>query len=255
MGTPIVGISLKMYFTLARTRAWLGDVAAAANEDAWPAHLEVFVLPDFLSIEAAGALLAGSGVSYGAQDVFWEASGAYTGEISAATLAEAGCRYVEVGHAERRRLFGEDDRITARKAAAATAHGLTAVVCIGETARTSPEAAAAACLEQVLPVLEAVSDDAPLTFAYEPIWAIGQASPAEPGHIVDVAGYLRDARSGRPGPTSLIYGGSAGRGLFSSLWPALDGLFLGRFAHDVNDLRAIVSEVVAVAGAQAPSSA
>ena len=246
-GTPIVGISLKMYFTLAHTRGWLRDVAAAAREDAWPSRAEVFVLPDFLSLEAAGALLADSGVSYGAQDVFWEASGAYTGEVSAATLAEAGCRYVAVGHAERRRLFGEDDRTTARKAAAAAEHGLKPVVCIGETNRTSLDSAAAACLKQIRPVLEAVDDDAPLAFAYEPIWAIGQTSPAEPGYVVDVASRLRVELADRPGPTSLIYGGSAGRGLFSSLWPALDGLFLGRFAHDVADLRAIGSEVVAVA--------
>jgi triosephosphate isomerase len=237
----IVGVSLKMYFGPARTRAWLAEVARAARQDDWAGTLDAFVIPDLLTVAEAVTLLAGSGVAAGAPDVFWEDSGPYTGEVSAAALAELGCRYVEVGHAERRRLFGEDDVVTARKAAAGVRHGLVPVVCVGELEPAAPERAAAEVAVQIRAVLEAIGR-ADVIFAYEPVWAIGRPAPAPAAHITGVAELVRPLL----GPAGrLIYGGSAGRGLFAQLAPSVDGLFLGRFAHDVADLRAVAGEIQA----------
>ncbi|KAK7222244.1 hypothetical protein V2G26_010247 [Clonostachys chloroleuca] len=136
----IVGLSTKMYFSLARqaefTSAALTSLGAVS-----PASLsavDVFVIPDFLNIRSTADSLAAAGASHiwvGAQDCHWDDYGAFTGEVSPAALADSGVRIVEVGHAERRRLFGEDDAVTAKKAAAVARNGMVPLVCIGEKTR------------------------------------------------------------------------------------------------------------------------
>jgi triosephosphate isomerase len=238
----LVGVSLKMYLGVEETRSWLQAVAPLARgRDG----VELFVAPTFLCLAAARDVLAGTGVQLGAQDVFWEERGAYTGEVSPSMLREVGCRYAEVGHAERRRLFGEDDAVVARKAAAVAAAGLVPVVCVGEAERTDPAAAARACARQLDAVLPALPAAAPAVVAYEPVWAIGAPAPAPPAYVVEVARRLRPPLERRAAPTRLLYGGSAGPGLFGSLGGAVDGLFLGRFAHDVRNLRTILDELTA----------
>ncbi len=243
----VVGVSLKMYLDAERTRAWLGRVAAIGSA-LDPARIELFVLPSFLAIHEARLLLAGSGVAYGGQNVCWADEGAYTGEVSAPMLAAEGCRYAEVGHAERRRLFGETDETTAAKAAAAARSGLIPVVCVGEADTGDIAAAVTACTPQVTAVLDALPPQAPVIFAYEPVWAIGAAQPAPDRHVVGVVDELRtvvDRRSlDRPGDTRFLYGGSAGPGTYDLLRDSLDGLFLGRFAHDPDNLQLVLDEVL-----------
>ncbi len=236
-GRRRVGVSLKMYMDHARTMQWLAEVAAMAV----PEGVELFVIPDFLSLYPASSLLVGSKVALGAQDVFWEDSGAYTGEISAPMLAAAGCRYVEIGHAERRALFGETDAMTAAKAAAAVRSGLIPLLCVGEPERGDAEAAVAYCGAQIDAVLAVVGADAEVLVAYEPVWAIGASEPADAAHIRTVCRGLRQQLS-HP-RAGLIYGGRAGPGLFRSLEATTDGLFLGRFAHDTGALAQVLLEV------------
>lgn len=243
-GRRIAGVSLKAYFGLEQTRTWLAEVAALGRDlAARGSDVELFVVPDFVSLGAAREVLAGSGVLLGAQDVFWEDSGAYTGEVTAPVLREAGCSLVEVGHAERRRLFGEDDAVTAAKAAAAQRAGLVPLVCVGEPTRAGVEAAVEQCEPQVRAVLDAVPADAEVLFAYEPVWAIGAAEPADPEYVVDVVTALRERTAGSAGRIRFLYGGSAGPGTFPRLASAVDGLFLGRFAHSVPNLATVVAEM------------
>lgn len=232
-----VGVSLKMYMDHARTLQWLAEVAALEV----PSGVELFVIPDFLSLYPAAAVLAGSAIKLGAQDVFWEDRGAYTGEISAPMLVAAGCRYVEIGHAERRALFAESDIVVAAKAAAAVRAGLVPLLCVGEPERGDAEAAVRFCRAQIEAVLSAIPEAAELMVAYEPVWAIGAAEPGGADHIRAVSQGLRRCLQGRP--ASLIYGGSAGPGLFQALEGGVDGLFLGRFAHDAQALRQVLHEV------------
>jgi triosephosphate isomerase len=243
----ILGVSLKMYLNVEETRGWLQAVADLSRASE---HVELFVAPSFLSLAEAAGILAGTPVRLGAQDVFWEERGAFTGEVSATMLREVGCTYAEMGHAERRRLFGEDDRVTALKAAAAWRAGLVPVVCIGESERSGAHAAARACFAQVDPVLDALPVGADVVFAYEPVWAIGAPAPAPPEHVVQVTVRLRQRFADRPGRIRLIYGGAAGHGLRASLGDAVDGLFLGRFAHDVHNLQAILEEWTAAGPAR-----
>ncbi|WP_369054600.1 triose-phosphate isomerase family protein [Kineococcus terrestris] len=239
---PLVGVSLKMYFSLARTRSYLADVADLGPVVA-DSGVDVFVVPDFLNVTTAVDLLRGTPVAVGAQDVSWEDYGALTGEVSPAALADAGVRFVEIGHAERRRMFAEDDIVTARKAAAVARNGLVPLVCIGENVAVDVEDAARSAIAQVLAALEDVPADAEVAIGYEPNWAIGQPEPAPPEHVVGVTTRLREALAHRSGTTRVLYGGSAGPGLFTKVAEGVDGLFLGRFAHDVHNFRAVIEEI------------
>ena len=255
MATPpprrrLVGLSTKMYFSLQRTHDYTAELLAALQS--LPAdqlaQFDVFLIPDFITVVPTAHQLraANSPVWLGAQDTHWEDRGAFTGEVSPAVLREAGVRIVEVGHAERRRIFGEDDDITARKAAAVARNGMVPLVCIGERTKGDVSVAVDECQVQVDAVMAAVPDDAEVVLAYEPVWAIGASEPAGEEHVIRVADGLRALRSvqQRKGPTRVVYGGSAGPGLFDRLKTGVDGLFLGRFGHDVPQFVRTVKEVI-----------
>ncbi|GAB2468997.1 triosephosphate isomerase [Conyzicola lurida] len=235
-----VGVSLKMYFGHAQTLAWCAEVARVAREHD---GVDVFVIPDFVSIVDAVRVFDGSGVTVGAQALSWDDAGALTGEVSGSVLAEVGVGVVEVGHAERRRIFGETEAIVASKTAAALRNGLAPVLCIGEITEGPADAAADECLRQ----LEDALNGAPagkVIVAYEPVWAIGAAQPAPTSHIRAVSARLRAAVADwtdRDGSV-VIYGGSAGPGLLTELGDDVDGVFLGRFAHDPAALAAVLQE-------------
>ncbi|KAL5366317.1 Triosephosphate isomerase [Aspergillus floccosus] len=261
-------ISLKMYFSPARTLDYLRALLDPQNDIVRPANrskLLLALIPDFLTIYPCHEILTRYEASLakedsspppfllGAQDCFWEPLGAYTGEVSPLALRDMGVSIVELGHAERRALFAETDETTAKKAAAACAHNMVPLVCIGEI--TAPGAVASEavgravdeCAVQVRPVLEAIPPHAPVIFAYEPVWAIGQPRPAGVDHIAAVVQGIRAviAEHNRPGEVRILYGGSAGPGLWGAggLGEAVDGMFLGRFAHEVEGVRKVVREV------------
>jgi triosephosphate isomerase len=248
-----VGVSLKTYFGHARARAWFADIAqrAGAHPAVADGRVRFFVIPTYLQIPAALEAFAGTPVLVGAQDVSQFDAGAYTGEVTAAELAEVGVALAEIGHAERRRLFGETDSVTAAKAAAALNHGITPVLCIGEVEHLGSPAAARANVEQLAANLEGVPAG-PVIVAYEPVWAIGAAEPAPDEHIVTVTRALRAALDADPARTGsvVIYGGSAGPGLLTRLGDAVDGLFLGRFAHEPSALVAVLDEASVLAAAR-----
>jgi triosephosphate isomerase len=248
-----VGVSLKTYFGHERARAWFADVArrAAAHPAVAAGDVRFFVIPTYLQIPAALEAFAGTPVLVGAQDVSEFAPGAYTGEVTAAELAEVGVAVAEIGHAERRRLFDETDTVTAAKAAAALAHGITPVLCIGEAERLGSPAAALANVEQLATDLAGVPAG-PVIVAYEPVWAIGAAEPAPDQHIATVTRALRGALDADPARAGsvVIYGGSAGPGLLTRLGESVDGLFLGRFAHDPDALVAVLDEAGVLAASR-----
>jgi triosephosphate isomerase len=237
MSALTIGISLKMYFGRTRTVEWCRAVADVARSH--PAvteeHARLVVLPSHPYLLEVGAVFASTAVRTGGQDLFWEDEGAFTGEVSGAQLRELGCDYVEIGHAERRRIFGEDDEIIAAKTAAAFRNGLTPILCVGEQRPSTVEAAAAECVAQL-------HSSGPVVVAYEPVWAIGADEPASPDYIAAVCRALRSHVSG-----PVIYGGSAKPGLLTQLGEGVDGLFLGRFAHDPSAVAAILNEVVDLA--------
>lgn len=264
---PLVGVSLKMYFDPVMTLAYctsllpLADLASSLG-------IDVFVIPDFLAIAPVSNLISngigGSSSSrsngtpasasspspliLGAQDCFWEASGPFTGEISPAHLSHYNVGLVELGHAERRRLLGETDVLVARKASAVSAAGLVPLVCIGEREDRGVASAVEECRPQVESLLRAIPEESDVVLAYEPVWAIGQPAPAGAEYVVAVTKELRKMAESfnggkRTGLVRILYGGSAGPGLFEKLRDGVDGLFLGRFGHDVTNFEKVLREV------------
>ena len=263
-GALTIGVSLKMYFGRRQTIDWCHAVAALAARH--PAvtigAAELFVLPAAPMIDPVLRVFAGLPVGVGAQDLYQEDFGAVTGAVSGALLREMGCRYAEVGHAERRRLFGEDNATAAAKVAACWRNRLTPVLCVGESCQAPPADAAAACVAEACEVLdgavrngagaglaEAARPGGRVILAYEPHWAIGQPEPAPVEHIAVVTAALRRWLATREefAGSPVVYGGSAGRGLLTSVHDNVDGLFLGRFAHDPAALEAILDEALATA--------
>lgn len=236
-----------MYFDLPSTEAYLQVLSARPPQST----CNVFVLPSLPALSIASAILSKSQVWIGAQNCHWEDSGAHTGEVSPKMLKQLGCTIVELGHAERRRApFNETDDITANKARAAVRNGLIPLICIGEKSKSTIVSqgvgmALRECVPQVTAVLNAVPDGADLIFAYEPVWAIGAQEPASADHVLTVVGELRKEISGRgrSGEVRILYGGSAKPGTWDALKGGLDGLFLGRFAHDVDAFKKVVEEI------------
>jgi triosephosphate isomerase len=213
--------------------------------------VQPFVIPSFPSIPDVAPVASAAGMLLGAQDVHWEDAGAFTGEVSAPELAEHGVALVEIGHAERRAMFGETDDTVGRKVAATLRHGMTPLLCVGEAGRGPADAAGAASVDQ-LEVSLARARDAGLAgnliVAYEPVWAIGAPVPASDEHIRTVATALRGHLADDPAfdGARVIYGGSAGPGLWPRIADSLDGMFLGRFAHDPAAFGRILDDVVAL---------
>lgn len=215
--------------------------------------VEVFVLPPFTSLAAVKEVLGTSRVGYGGQNMHWDTSGAWTGEIAAPMLVEAGCRYVELGHSERRYYFNETDEYVNRKVRTALAHSLVPIVCIGET----DEEKAAGQTESVLYQQVSIAlSDVPaarvpdILLAYEPRWAIGKDDAASPDYVQDVHALIRAHLNKWYGAdiaaqTRVIYGGSVNLDNSAAIiaQPDVDGLFIGRAALDAQKFVTMVKIV------------
>ena len=191
MRTPLVIGNWKMNGLLAEAR----PLAAAIRDGLKrPGRVEVVLCPPFTALAAVAEIVAGSPIALGAQNCHHEAAGAHTGEISPPMLLELGCRFVLCGHSERRHELGETDEQINRKVAAALRHGLTPVLCMGETAEERRQGLTFTTVEGQLRAglagLEAAAM-ARCVLAYEPVWAIGTGVNASPAQAAEVHGYLR----------------------------------------------------------------
>ncbi|MBU8868037.1 triose-phosphate isomerase family protein [Paenarthrobacter aromaticivorans] len=243
-----IGVSTKMYMGYAQSLAWLEQLLAEV--DARPAlaagRVVPFVIPSFPVLPTASAMLQGSPMVLGAQNCGWS-DGPWTGEVSPSMLAELGVGLVEIGHAERRRYFAEDDAMVALKVRAAVDAGLTPLLCVGEGVVAEPEDAAGTVFRQVK---AAVSGDwsvaSQLVIAYEPVWAIGAAEPASAAYVSQVVAALRVLLTAHGlEELPIIYGGSAKPGLLPRV-DGVSGLFLGRFAHDATNFGRVLDEALSL---------
>lgn len=243
-----IGVSTKMYLGYAQSLEWLEQLVAEV--DARPAlvagRVVPFVIPSFPVLPEAARLLEGTPLVLGAQNCGWS-DGPWTGEVSPSMLGELGVGLVEIGHAERRRYFAEDESVIALKVSAAVDAGLTPLLCVGEPETRAPAAAADTVYRQIK---AAVSGDwsvaSGLVIAYEPVWAIGAAEPASAGYVSQVVNALRDSLAQHGlARLPIIYGGSAKPGLLPQLI-GVTGLFLGRFAHDATNFGRVLDEALAV---------
>ena len=243
MRTPLIAGNWKMNGGLASNATLLAGLLGDKTE--LSAELAVCVPAPYLAqVQSA---LAGSGVNWGAQDLSVHDSGAYTGEVSAAMLGDFACRYVIVGHSERRSYHGETDELVAQKAVRALSAGLVPIVCVGETlAEREQGATDAVVIRQLKPVLEAVGADlAKIVVAYEPVWAIGTGKTATPDMAQQVHELIRatlaQADAAAAATVRILYGGSmkpdnAGELLAK---PDIDGGLIGGASLKAVDFLAI----------------
>jgi len=224
--------------------------------------IDIFVLPPFTSLRAACDALGDGPVAIGGQNMHWEDSGNWTGEISASMLVEAGCRYVELAHSERLQCFGETYEFVRRKVDKALSTGLTPIVCLGETALEKDDGRADEVLStQMLTALRGQPDQRvpDVILAYEPRWAIGASEAASPGYVEDRHKALRDMLREHRGcdaaeRTRIIYGGSVKPENAAELigLDDVDGLFVGRAAWKAEGFAKIIKLVSAAAARKNP---
>ena len=251
MRTPIIAGNWKMYKTVAETVKYVKEFRALVKD---VAGVEIVIAPPFTALHAAAEAARNSNVGVAAQDLYWEREGAFTGEISAAMIVEAGAAYAIIGHSERRTLFGETDASVNRKLAAAFAGGLTPIVCIGETLDQRERNETFSVLDrQITQGLEGVTSEqvVQLVIAYEPVWAIGTGRNATPSQAAETHGHIRRRLQNWFGAQAaelcrVIYGGSVKPENIGELasQPDVDGALVGGASLDVSAFFAIIAAVV-----------
>jgi triosephosphate isomerase len=232
----IVAGNWKMHMGFREGAALAKEILEGIGERGDP-DCEVVLMPPFVTLPAVMEVIGGSAVAGGAQDLFYEEAGAFTGEISGGMLAELGVRYVLAGHSERRHIIGEGNDLVARKLAAALSSGLTPVLCVGELLEERESGRAEeVVLGQVSSALKSLTagECSKVVVAYEPVWAIGTGRTATPEDASGMHRVIRDALENLHGKeisdkTSILYGGSVkpqnAAVLFAA--PDIDGVLVG----------------------------
>ncbi len=255
MRAPVVVANWKMNGTLAEAR----PLASAVKEGLKRTRgIEVVLCPPFTALAAVAEVLAGSSIALGAQNCHWEANGAFTGEVSPVMLAELGGRLVILGHSERRQHLGETDALVNRKLHAVLTHGLTPLLCVGETAEERRQGLTFHVVEgQLRGGLAGCSPEeiGRCMLAYEPVWAIGTGVNATPAQAAEVHGYLRGLLSELASKecaqaARILYGGSVKPENVASLIqdPEIDGTLVGGASLQASAFVAIVKKSVARGG-------
>jgi triosephosphate isomerase len=254
MRTPFIAANWKMFKTVHETLAFVKEFRLLVKD----VHdVEIVVAPPFTALHTAVEAAHGSNIGVAGQNLHWEREGAFTGEVSAGMLKEAGAEYVLIGHSERRRLFGETDQTVNRKLAAAIAYHLTPIVCIGETLEERDANETLTVLDrQIKQGLDGLTADqvAALVVAYEPVWAIGtgrNATPAQAGEAhAHIRSRLRQWFGGNAAEQChVIYGGSVKPDNIRDLsaLPDVDGALVGGASLDVRSFFEIVTRSRAAA--------
>lgn len=238
---PIIAANWKMNKTLEEARQFADNLLIRCPE---PGALEAVIAAPFTALSTLCDRLSGTSFGLAAQDMFWESAGAYTGEISAAMLVDAGCTHCIVGHSERRQGFGETDATVDRKVAAALQAGIQPIVCVGETLDERQAGRTFEVLERQLQAsLASCSADAVsrLIVGYEPLWAIGTGLSAAPHQAQEVHGHLRGALASWWGNEAaqavrIQYGGSVNPDNIAALMAEsdIDGALVGGASLDVD---------------------
>ncbi|WP_300616730.1 triose-phosphate isomerase [Dokdonella sp.] len=243
MRRPLVAGNWKMHGTRASAAELVGAVAAAL-----PGGVDVAVLPPFPYLDGLVTLHGDSGIAFGAQDLSEHAQGAFTGEVAGAMLKDIGCRYVLVGHSERRQYHAESDGQVAAKFVAAQAAGLVPVLCVGETRAEREGGTAEAVIARQLDAVVAragIAAFAQAVVAYEPVWAIGTGLTASPGQVQEIHSFIRDKfvrlDATIANSLQLLYGGSVKPANAVELFgqPDVDGGLIGGASLVASDFIAI----------------
>ncbi len=244
---PIIAGNWKMFKTVPEAVSFAQELKGAT---VGLTGIEVAVCPPFTALVPLAIALQGTDIAAGAQDVYWEDKGAFTGEISPVMLKDAGCRYVIIGHSERRQFFGETDETVNRKVRAVLPHGLIPIMCVGERLEEREAGVTREVVHnQTVAGLAGLAPEqvAGLVIAYEPVWAIGTGKTASEEDAQQVIGYIRamikDLYGGdAAGRVRIQYGGSVKPGNTAGLMamPDIDGALVGGASLAVESFLGII---------------
>lgn len=248
MRRPVIAGNWKMYKKIGEAVEF---IAALRPKVAEASHCEVIVAPPFTALQAVAKAAAGSNIQVAAQDVAWEKEGAFTGDVSAPMLCEAGCTHVIIGHSERRQIHGETDERVNRKLKAALEAGLTPIVCVGETLAEREANQTEEILERQFSggfAALTASDFSRIIIAYEPVWAIGTGRTATPEIAAQSHRYLRSLIAEKIGTAvaeeiRILYGGSVKPDNIQGLMAQeeIDGALVGGASLKRDSFSAIVN--------------
>jgi triosephosphate isomerase len=225
------------------------DLARRLCETISSSGVDVVIAPPYTSLDAVYRIIRGTDIDLGAQDVFWENSGAFTGEISPYMLIDVGCRWVIIGHSERRGILGETDDMVCKKVMASLSSGLIPILCVGETIEERENRKTMRVIEsQIENGLRGLSLDNPdkITIAYEPVWAIGTGRNATPEEAEEVHGFIRERLKSNFGRVAdgvrILYGGSVTSTNIKELLspPDIDGALVGGASLEADSFTKIV---------------
>jgi triosephosphate isomerase len=248
MRRRVIAGNWKMYKTLAETRAFFSSFLPLVSN---AKHCDIVIAPPFTALSTAVDAAKGASVAIAGQNVSWSKEGAFTGEVSAPMLAEAGCRYVIIGHSERRQLFRETDDSVAKKTLMALAAGLTPIVCLGETQEERDSGQAEEILRRQFkggPGALTPEEFSRILVAYEPVWAIGTGRTATPEIAADAHRLLRRSAGEMfsvhlASRLRILYGGSVKPDNIQGLMAQeeLDGALVGGASLDPKSFAALVN--------------
>jgi len=216
-------------------------------------HVDIMIAPPFTALLSVYEVVKESPVTIGAQNLFWEKEGAYTGEISPGMIVSSGCRYVIIGHSERRQYFGETDKTVNKKIRSAVNNGLVPVICVGETEKDRDAEETFNILDKQIKMgLEGFSPDdlQHMILAYEPVWAIGTGKTATSAQAQEVHQFLRNLIENLfgkkiAGSIRILYGGSVKPENIGELMsmPDIDGALVGGASLDAEKFAGIINQV------------
>ena len=245
MRQPLVAGNWKMNGTLESVTALVEGIKSGLDS---VTTAEMAVCPPYVYIPQVAAMLEGTAITLGSQDVSDQESGAHTGEVAPGMLTDVGCKYAIIGHSERRSIYGESDEFTARKFAAARRAGLVPILCVGESLEEREqgitEQVVARQLDAVID-LEGIAALGEAVIAYEPVWAIGTGKTASPEQAQEVHAFIRGKLAGQDGGVAekvqILYGGSVKGSNAAELFAMadIDGGLIGGASLDADDFLAI----------------
>lgn len=245
---PLIAGNWKMHGMLDEAQQFVADLGEIPSPDL----VEVALMPPYTLLHPLSESLRQKGIQLGAQNVYYEPKGAFTGSISPLMLRDAGCHYVILAHSERRDIMGELNELIGKKLAAAWSAGLEPILCIGEHLEERQDGETNAVLRRQLAVLDDAPEGAALTVAYEPVWAIGTGLTASPEQVTETHAFIHEELTRLGHDCRVLYGGSVKPDNAAELMacPGVEGALVGGASLQAESFMQIIQAAVNVAAGE-----
>jgi triosephosphate isomerase len=234
-GQRYVLANFKMNKNAGEIKKWADQILQLMYKRREKIRVKIGVAPSFVHILTAKSLFQGTDIMVGAQNMYYEERGAFTGEVSVSQLKDIGVDFVIIGHSERRKIFKEDNELIEKKLISAIRYGILPVLCVGETLGERENGLTEKVIDEQLKAVERIPDEMmkiDLVIAYEPVWAIGTGIPAKPDQIAEVINKIKNKLKNKFPKISVLYGGSIDENVAKEIRHICDGGLVGSASLD-----------------------